>query len=84
MNQGWEDRAKIWKMVAMKILAKKSAGTRAYTWSVLVAGKGFLGQRKENLAFKYGNLKVCGFLYIRIAIDLWLLCVSFYKKNNLF
>ena len=65
-------------MVAMKILAKKSAGTRVYKWSVLVAGKGFLGQRKENLAFKYGNLKARAFLYIRIAIDLWLLCVLFF------
>ena len=62
----------------MKLLAKKSAGTRAYKWSVLVAGKGFLGQRKENLAFKYGNLKARAFLYIRIAIDLWLLCVLFF------
>ena len=44
-----------------------------------MAGKGFLGQRKENLAFKYGNLKACAFLYIRIAIDLWLLCVPLKK-----
>ena len=43
----------------MTILAESSAGTRTYKWSVLVAGKGFLGQRKENLAFGYRNLKTC-------------------------
>ena len=70
MNQDWEDGGN--EDLGKEIRRHKSLQVEC----PLVL---FLGQRNENLAFKYGNLKACAFLCIRIAIDLWLLCVLFFN-----
>ena len=71
MNQDWEDGSH-------EDLGKEICRHKSLQVECPSGWKRLSGQRKENLAFKYGNLKARAFLYIRIAIDLWLLCVLFF------
>lgn len=59
----------------MMILGQSSTGTGTQRWSVLVAGKGFLGQRRRKSWLK--NTETCGYTDVRIATDLWSPCAPY-------